>query len=265
MTYAIKQHLRGIPRGQWRINKNSIFARGLIGCWPMQEASVTTARNIAESRGIQCGDLAQQGTAQTIVTTEFGTKAIDFNDDKYIATLSSTPTAGYTVCVWSKLDNDFDNYYWGMGEGATNKGPHCGRSGNTTYVYNMWGGGTSSWVANMGDAWSRLVCTYDGTTAIMYINGINRASVAQTFLTPTNHRFIAGALPSLTNEMTTPAFDWRLYDRAWSAQEVALDYSPRGRWDLYRQTNVIQFPVAAAPGGGLSIPVAMHQYARLRA
>jgi len=200
---------------------------GMVGYWPMDDAaSPTTDATTNGSNGTwqnaptfttpgvpaltfpNAGCLTLNGTNQYV---DFGKPAI-----------FPTGTSARSMCGWGKSTTTAGGYRWifAYGSGGTGQAMFIGMNGTTLY-----GGGYGDdvTVANFWDTnWHHIALTYDGTTAILYADGIQVASAAKNWNLVANLAYIGRQVNTAAEFWNGQIDDVRLYNRVLTAAEVAV-------------------------------------------
>lgn len=183
------------------------------------------------SYGSQSGTSAFTASAtSSFVADRFGNanSALRLNNDGITASMS-LPTAGSarSVSVWALVNSGADAYIWNYGNGVFKEG--YGLSVQPTSIRNF---GVSDDILLNGFTvgavnWVHIVTTYDGTTARIFHNGVERTS-ANKFWNTASSVFRLGKYFDGQNVFDGSVDDLRIYNRALTTAEVV---------ELYNQTN----------------------------
>ena len=170
-------------------------------------------------------------TTSTFVADRFGNanKALRLNNDGITASIASLPTVGgaRTVSVWALVNSGTDAYIWNYGNGVFKEG--YGLSIQPTSMRNIGVGddillnGYTVGAVN----WVHVVTTYDGTTARIFHNGVERTSANKNWTTASSV-FRLGKYFDGSNVFDGSVDDLRIYNRAITTAEVV---------ELYNQTS----------------------------
>jgi len=242
--------------------------RGCIGHWLFSYGGGTKVWDISGSRFH--GSLTNMDPSTDWVPGPFGGPALDFDGTNDEVDCGATPAiqslSRITVSCWFKVS-------------AAGRGDLVSQWGSSAWHFLLEQGLTADrlkfWVGNGGDFansgsgdtplnqtdWFHGVGTYDGAVVRVYVNGVedsSNASIGQMdSVTSSTVRF-SGTEDS--NPHTGMIDEVRIYNRALTANEVVSLY--RDPYLEFRRRPVWwNAPVVA---GGLSIPVAMHNYRRRR-
>lgn len=169
---------------------------------------------------------------------------LDFaGDDDYLETgipSSDIANGNFTFSTWFKTDvadvgSDFvANRLITFRDSSTSSSIGFGQ--NTTFIGLFWDDGGGNW--DVGTTvlstatWYFATLTYDGITLRIYLNGIEENNFAEASLnTATSDTILIGCNTSTARLWDGKMDDIRLYDRAFSAQEVMHMYlNPYEMW-----------------------------------
>ncbi len=282
------------PQWPYRLNRQASLARGLIGWWPIFNqglkretvwetgASEYSVRNYATNRALRSDDLLTSSNVthdQRSATPEFGARAFAFaGAETYLRQQDGTAkydppigqTGDLTVMAWVYVASDdatrfgllskgdFNNEGWGL---YVNKADDLVRGYAGTW--DITGVSTKTLVNNK---WYRV--------------GIRVHRVAPNWLTcePIIDAEIGTTSTAVSRSSTIRYLEfgtggagfreWTgwighccVWSRSLTQNEISRDWNPATRWELFdsnvRDRTFLRVPVVA---GGLSIPVAMHEY-----
>jgi hypothetical protein len=206
-----------------------------IGHWKLSESSGTTA---ADSSPFAKSGTVSGGASWS--TRCSGTGVFDFNGSTHYISVPNDfhlrPTGAVSIAAWIKGDawgtgGDVDTiackgdtsptYQLGVADGKAamflNEADTAGVKGSTTLT---------------AGEWYHVVGTWDGTTAKVYVNGIQDGSAARNGPIPTNTLplYIGGR--SGADLFDGMIYDVRLYDRALCVGEVSELFGSYGFWKL---------------------------------
>lgn len=125
--------------------------------------------------------------------------------------------------------------------GSTSSGWQVRATGNGIEVAAA-SSGVAHWTASPGyanDFWRLWTITYDGTTARLYLNGLEYTTSASAPDTPNVSVFAifgnchSGFIDSVPPNAGAAVCDVRLWNRVLTAREVWALYDPATRWELY--------------------------------
>jgi len=203
------------------------LSSGLVGYWPLDGATTNWAANTT-------ADLSGQGNTGTLVSLATSSApavgkiggALNFNGSASNISVPNSaginPASTITVSVWIKpgtsATSDIiekagcNGYYLEIVAAAVAWGKQCVGTNQTS----------ASNVIKL-NAWNYVVSTYDGTTLNIYINGVLKATKSTAFTFANNGVLEIGK--GLDGFFPGAIDDVRVYNRALSAQEIALLYA----------------------------------------
>lgn len=134
------------------------------------------------------------------------------------------------------------------------------RCDGLSLVYYFW---TSNGLSTCGTTISNgvlyhVAATWDGTTAQLYVNGVQKSSSTPGGTTSTStNNWTIGAQPGGGEGWDGLIADVRLYNVALTANEVFQLYAPQTRWDLYLVTPFSVAPSIVPPPalGAIRLPL----------
>jgi hypothetical protein len=206
---------------------------GLIGHWSFDDGADPTNDDSGSGHD---GDLIGEPTFTTTVPAAIGGgTALVFDDiDDYVEVQGDEndfDLEQLTVAFWIKSPGFTDGY-----EGLVTKGDDAWRihegdgSGYVEFhVDDAGGGGTTlrstQWITD--DVWHHFAATYDGTTMVIYIDGVLDISAPASVTIPDNDSPVTiGTNGHHTGRVFNGLMDEvRIYDRALTAGEVAQLYT----------------------------------------
>jgi len=183
--------------------------------------------------------LLSGGSAFT--TAKIGTKSALFDGaGDYVSVASSTIPGGnrpISVEVWANIagDNSASTYKMLTGIGTTsNDNTNLGlgfETGATNNIFiSHWGSG--DWYTGLpvsSGAWHHLVYTYNGTTEIIYVDGVEGARRDHTFIVGTNPRLTIGSWNDYVGSVDNYSFNGAIdevayYDGVLSAATIQAHF-----------------------------------------
>ncbi len=204
---------------------------GLVGYWKMDENSWNgTAGEVKDSSGNGNNGTAFNGA--TTGTGKFGGAGSFNGSNQYVSTGNVTLGNTFSVSVWVKPTSSPQTGYARLLENSYISGLYLGFDVTGTkfqFIVNNgtlpFGGLTSS---PFTTAWHLVTGTYDGTNAVLYVDGVRQGSPV-AFTSPgtiTKHFYINSYFAGLgTYGMVGSIDEVRIYNRALSPAEVRKLYS----------------------------------------
>jgi len=209
---------------------NPVSTSGLAGYWKFDEGSGTVA---ADSSGN--GNNGTLVNGPTWTTGKVG-NALSFNGVSAAVTIPASTqydTSTFTMSFWIKplslnSGGQWNNIVMGR-EAYTLKGFRFGLASNgAPRFWTTQSGGSitlASTAAAPLNAFAHVVVTYDGSTARMYVNGVQSGTASGTYVPPSGVDLtidggIGGTIPS-----NSVIDDVRWYNRALSASEIQTLYN----------------------------------------
>ncbi|HLY74986.1 MAG TPA: LamG-like jellyroll fold domain-containing protein [Planctomycetota bacterium] len=200
---------------------------GMVGYWPLDE---TTSPSMDFSGNGNNGNW-QNGPARVapgapgLTFTNPG--CLSLNGTNQFVDLGNpaifpTGKAPRSLCGWGKSATTAGGYRWifAYGTGGTSQAMFIGMNGPTLY-----GGGYGDdiTVNNFWDMnWHHIALTYDGTTAILYADGVQVASAAKNWNLVANLAYIGRQVNTAAEFWNGQIDDVRLYSRVLTPVEVAV-------------------------------------------
>lgn len=169
------------------------------------------------------------GTSFTTDRNGNANSAININNSGAVATILGLPYGSSlrTISVWAKINvlNNQINYVFHYGNAANGNGLAL-RPTTTLYFANA-AANLETTDTNSSNTWIHYVCTYDGTTAKVYKNGVLFSSGAKTFNTVNNSNLFRLGISEggLTNYFNGAIDDLKIYDYVLNDTEIASLYA----------------------------------------
>jgi hypothetical protein len=207
--------------GTWRTGVS-----GLVGYWNFDEGAGTIAHDSSGNNN--------DGTiyGATWTSGKYG-NALQFDgiDDYVLCGSNSLPTgnAPRTVSLWFKafdIPSDRNMILAAYGQPYAYDVFYLIIIGETKKVYvGMWGGGDtpSTSTSIQAGIWYHVTVTYDGTTARIYLNGIEEGSSPRSFATTLTDFYITDYWPG--HYFNGIIDEVKVYNRSLSAEEVWAEYT----------------------------------------
>lgn len=201
---------------------------GCVGAWA--PCLGPTGLTLRDWGGLKNSGLLTNMTAATSWVSSQGRYALQFDaTDDYVGSLGSQNLSlplSWSVWFW-RVTGDF-NQIMGQGDGSsTGIYLNCNTSGQLS-----WQGVFSNVGTATANAWNHVVCTYDGSTSRIYLNGVELSSTATWGKSNAAASFEIGRVNFsggfFYNGNGRQIDDVRRYSRAITAREVRLLYSRRG-------------------------------------
>ncbi len=197
---------------------------GLIGYWPMNEATSTRA-----------GDFSGRGNTGTLTngptwTTGKLDKAISFDgSNDYVDTGTGINIANqsFTVSAWAKRSSTgtWDLIFF-QGSGSVNNGLHVGFRSSNTFTCAFWGNDLDT-IAYADTAWHHWACTFDSSSKVrrIYRDGIAVTSDTATANYQGTGNLLIGFSTSVSGSYFNGTIDEpRIYNRLLSVSEIFALY-----------------------------------------
>ena len=239
-NYTVKvQKITAVGSGAYQQN---VLASGPVSYWPLNEASGTTAFDLASG----LNNITYGGTLtlnQTGLRTDgnpsvlFTSAEADPNNTRAAYSNSLNPNYAFTVECWVKPNNSGGQYLvslqdrttggrWGYAIWKNNGGPGFGMQWGTQGAAT--GSINASTAAVPGTAY-HVVGTYDGTTFKLYVNGVLEASSLSIYqpASATQPGFTIGSRNGVTANVSNIQ-DVALYTRALTPAEIQNHYQSSG-------------------------------------
>jgi hypothetical protein len=196
----------------------------------------TTVDSVAS--GTTVVDISGQGNNQFIqngLAYSSSSRALDFAATNARAYNANGPNSAgswvHSVSLWFKVYQSQGTFFF-IGEKTVSKAVGLGLQGNNRVRYFFWGNDTDSPTNAISlNTWTHVVATYDGgTTKSLYINGekvttTDAQTQAALSLATANDDFLLGAQLNGTDPFKGLMSNFKLYDVALTAEEVAAEYA----------------------------------------
>ena len=200
---------------------------GMVGYWPMDDtASPTTdATGNGSTGNWQNGPAFMAPGVPTLTFPNPGCLSLN-GTNQYVdlgkPAIFPSGTSPRSLCGWGKSATTAGGYRWifAYGTGGTSQAMFIGMNGTTLY-----GGGYGDdlTVGNFWDNnWHHIALTYDGTTAILYADGVQKASAAKTWNLAPSLAYIGRQVNTAAEFWNGQVDDIRLYSRVLTPAEVAV-------------------------------------------
>jgi len=239
------------------INFAHPLAKGLVGCWLMNEGAggkIYDVSGNSHDGTLQGGPLWVPGRTGP---------ALSFDGvDDYVNTVALTDliTNDFTISLWvNARDLSGDRVLYSADTGGTNRFYLLSSATGSGYLKIGLSGWNEEWANSISfGVWEHYVITLDGTAGYIYRAGSEMDSNSSVVVDIPSTNLFIGAHSTPSNFFGGSIDDIRTYNRALSAQEVQQLYiNPYAMFE--------QYPVWRdyAAAGGLSIPVARYHYANV--
>jgi hypothetical protein len=169
------------------------------------------------------------GTSFTTNRNGSSNSAIKINNSGTIATIAGLPdgSSARSISVWAKIDvlNNQINYVFHYGNSASGNGLAF-RPTTTLYFANA-AANLETTDSNSINTWVHYVCTYDGTTAKVYKNGVLFSSGAKVFNTVNDSNIfkLGTAETGATSYFNGAIDDLKIYNYELTAAQVGQLYT----------------------------------------
>ena len=221
-----------------RLQPGHPLSRGLVAAWPFYEGSGTTLNDISgnQNNGVITGGITWVG-GRAGYALSFANSTSQYVDIPTSSVLNLTTAA--TFSAWINVANSPTASYTILSKGTGN--------GGDGYIFNVGGNGSTdpklalslydgtTWDTVTGalvtaGAWCHAVAVWDGANVTIYVNGVNKGSVAGHTMIADANDFLIGIQGTTihANPMNGQIDDVRVYNRALSAAEVAQLYAISG-------------------------------------
>lgn len=215
---------------------NVVSTAGLVGYWPFDETSGTTAYD--SSGNASNGSLSCSGSCASLPNWVAGKRngALNFSLPNDLAAVADVPTlrlsTNFTISFWLKKSAGALNVSY-ISKGANSNGYQVatGNSGNSIYLNIVRNNAVVAQCAANGvildQTWEHIAVTYNGAIIHFYINGAPSASCSATAAAGSDlsHLLFGG---TNTSKPTGTMDEVRIYNRALSAQEIIAVYNDGG-------------------------------------
>jgi hypothetical protein len=198
----------------------SISDPDLAAWWKLDEGSGTTVVDWSGhgNHGILNGDPQwTDGYELGALDLDGGGDYVDFADTSDLP----AGTSARTLCGWGRTDTVAGGWRWiaAYGTGATSQAMFIGINGTTLY-----GGGYGDdvFLDNFWqiDVWHHICLTYDGTTAVLYADGVQVASESKTWDLPLNRAHIGRQVNNAAEFWDGQIDEVRIYSKALTVDEI---------------------------------------------
>ena len=225
------------------VSQTTLIPNGLVGYWTMdgKNTSWSTNQELDSSGNGNTGTLVNMSPTTSPVLGKIG-QAMAFNGVNQSMPVSSNASLNITNSLSISLWIKHNNPNTGNGSVAVfvSKGPYDGTNGdyllrmdtNMHYMFALYQGGwnyTTSASTISPNVWHHIVATWDGTTLLMYQDGVQDADTQSAAITLTPNAYpvtIGQTSDQAGNTWYTGSIDdVRIYNRALSAQEVQELYA----------------------------------------
>jgi hypothetical protein len=216
-------------------NTNAL-SEGLIDYWSMDGNTISWSTDTIKdlSGSGDTGNLELLSTTSAPVAGKIG-EALKFNGTSYIVGSSVVNVPQVTIAAWVKLsayppsNRMIAGFANGLGSITYDKDLYVNSSGDLFfYVYDGAGKTTSTPSSPIPlNTWVFVVGTANGSSAQAYVNGVQVGSVAagSTYTGYTVPDILVSGSSAVFGQLAATIDDVRTYNRALSAQEVALLYA----------------------------------------
>lgn len=237
-----------------QINKAHPLARGLVGCWVMNEAT-----------GDKVFDLSGSGNHGTITNADWVARGLDFDGTgDYVDTAVIEPDE-YTIVIETNLSSkSTDKRLLGTTDTQMpyliwyDVGNDCWGVRTYDNSNNLWTDDNNPTTPNIGDKY-QLVLSYSNPHSIFYINGdveTSDSSLSDVAKKTSTHLRFGGGL-FLSPDFAGEVYYVYIYNRALTPEEIV--YIHREPYAMFEQPTSPEL-LYYEPPTGVTIPVLMHHY-----
>ena len=224
------------------MGKRSICLMGLcvvLGLVGSASAALVAHWRLDDGSGTMASDSSGNGYDGTLIGgpewvagTDGGALAFDGADD-YVD-FGNPPdwpagTSPRTLCGWGKTDSVASGYRWmaAYGSPATGQAMFIGMNGSTLVVGGYGGDDVTVSGAWQVDEWYHVALTYNGTTAIAYVNGVQAGSLAKSWDLTLSRAHLGRQVNNAAEFWDGLVDDVRLYDTVLTAAEIKALVPPK--------------------------------------
>jgi len=242
-----------------QLKRDHPLARGLVGCWLLNEGSGDKAHDYSGQGNL--GTLTNMDPATDWVGSLHG-GALDFDGSNDCMDVGASsvlePTTGLTVVAWVKRTGALANFsgIFSSRKLSNNKGYML--VGDSSNYINFYLYGDSGWIyAKTNNPISlnisyQIIGTWDGSTVRIYVNGILQTTTGITanisYPTTFSQNHLIGQYGGSPDDKYWPGIidEVQIYNRALSAQEIAWLYA--FPYAMFEEESPYWIPLKAAGG-----------------
>jgi hypothetical protein len=239
------------PSAPFVLNQESEQALGLVGWWPLGQLG---GKDFSKS-GF---DLSEDGSVSLAKDSTFG-NAWDFpgtTADRFFADIGRDPIGGLnaSMCIWGLTHTvsagQITPFTWAREPGEADYVRLRFDNTNADAVFVLAAGHDTANYTVAADTWYHNVLTLSSDTLAHYVDGANKRTTGHSETYAGAWDRIAIGVRWTNNGWAHPwdglLRDARLYNRILSDTEVAAQYDPATRFDLYHQLGQCKYFI---PGG----------------
>jgi prepilin-type N-terminal cleavage/methylation domain-containing protein len=195
---------------------------GLVGYWPLNEGSGSTANDLSGNGNNGTWSGTQAGSSGYYSGGKVGAWAGYFNgSNDYIAITSNLNSyTAITIAAWiAPATTGYMHYFTGDGAYLASS------AGGIMFAINGWGIGYLTTSAALKTGWNYVVATWNGVTGTIYINGVSVGSSPASGTGSATGDNKIGSCTGCGTFFQGTIDDVRVYNRAFSPAEIQALYN----------------------------------------